>query len=44
MISHYLELIAKVPVFDVCFQAGLGNLPTILDTIQELIATGSPKT
>lgn len=34
MMGHYLELVAKVPIFDVCFQAGLANLPFVLDAIE----------
>ena len=37
MIHHYLELIATVPIFDICYQTGLENLPRTLDAIEELL-------
>ena len=36
MINHYLELVARVPIFDMSFQPGLENLPAILDAIEQL--------
>jgi hypothetical protein len=37
MINHYLELVAKVPVFEVSFPSGLENLPATLDAIETLV-------
>jgi hypothetical protein len=37
MMSHYLGLVATVPIFDVCFQSGLANLPAILDAIEQAL-------
>jgi hypothetical protein len=38
MINHYLELVAKVPVFEVSFPSGLENLPATLDAIETVLA------
>lgn len=35
MMNSYLNLIARTAILDVCFQAGLENLPTILDAIED---------
>jgi hypothetical protein len=37
MINHYLELVARIPIFDVCFHSGLENLPAILDAIEQTL-------
>ncbi len=37
MINHYLELVAKVPVFEVSFPSGLENLPATLDAIEAVL-------
>jgi hypothetical protein len=37
MIHNYLDLVAGTPVFDVCFQPGLKNLPAILDALEKEI-------
>jgi hypothetical protein len=37
MIRHYLDLVAGVPIFDVCFQSGLANVPAVLDAIEQLL-------
>ena len=37
MIRHYLDLVAGVPIFDMGFQSGLANVPTILDAIEQLL-------
>jgi len=37
MIHNYLDLAAGTPVFEICFQAGLENLPDILDAIEEMV-------
>ena len=36
-IRHYLDLVAGVQVFDVCFQSGLGNVPAVLDAVEQLL-------
>ncbi|HEY6230069.1 MAG TPA: hypothetical protein VIW64_02285 [Pyrinomonadaceae bacterium] len=36
MINNYLELVARVPIFDIAFQPGLDKLPAILDAIEAL--------
>jgi hypothetical protein len=41
MIHNYLDLVAGTPVFDVCFQSGLENLPTVLDAIEKEIPTSA---
>jgi hypothetical protein len=43
MINNYLELVARVPIFDIAFQPGLENLPAILDAIEDLVSA-SPQT
>lgn len=40
MISHYLELVAGIAVFEVSFLTGLEHLPATLDAIEE-VARGS---
>lgn len=35
MMNTYLNLIARTTILDVCFQAGLENLPIILDAIED---------
>lgn len=37
MIHNYLNLVAGTPVYDICFQPGLTNLPAILDAIEQLL-------
>jgi len=37
VIDHYMDLSAKVPVFDVAFASGLENLPTVLDEIESAL-------
>jgi hypothetical protein len=34
MIHNYLDLVAGTPVFDICFEPGLANLPNVLDAIE----------
>jgi hypothetical protein len=36
MINHYLELVARIPIFDMSFQPGLEHLAAILDAIEQL--------
>ena len=44
MINHYLELVAKVPVFEVTFPTGLENLPATLDAIERMLTENTPVT
>lgn len=37
MINHYLELVARVPVFEVCFRPGFEAFPDVLDAIDRLV-------
>jgi hypothetical protein len=37
MMTHYLDLATRVPVFEVRFQAGLDRLSTILDSIEQAV-------
>jgi hypothetical protein len=37
MINHYLELVARAPVFEVSFPSGLENLPATLDAIETVL-------
>ena len=37
MIHNYLDLAAGTPVFDICFQPGLTNLPAILDALEQVM-------
>ena len=34
---HYLNLVANVPIFDVCFQTGLARVPAILDALEHAL-------
>jgi hypothetical protein len=43
MIHNYLDLAAGTPVFDICFQPGLTNLPAILDALEQVIAESALK-
>jgi hypothetical protein len=36
MVRHYLELVAVTPIFEICFQPGLTNLPVILDAVERV--------
>jgi hypothetical protein len=36
MMEHYLELVAKVPVFAIRFRPGLERLPAIADVIEQV--------
>src|SRR5882672_262566 len=38
MIHNYLDLAAGTPVFDICFQPGLRNLPAIFDALEQVMA------
>jgi hypothetical protein len=44
MIHNYLDLAAGTPVFDICFQPGLTNLPAILDALEQVMAESALKT
>ncbi|HYR76605.1 MAG TPA: hypothetical protein VEM96_12270 [Pyrinomonadaceae bacterium] len=37
MIHNYLDLAAGIPIFNVCFQSGLTNLPAVLEAIERVI-------
>ncbi len=37
MVRHYLDLVARVPVFEVRFESGLERLPGILDAIEQAL-------
>ena len=37
MINHYLELVSRIPIFEISFQPGVENLPAILDAIEQLV-------
>jgi hypothetical protein len=39
MMENYLDLVERVPVFEIRFQAGLDKLPVILDGIEQVILT-----
>jgi hypothetical protein len=43
MINNYLELVSRVPIFDIAFQPGLENLPAILDAIEDVVSA-TPQT
>lgn len=36
MMHHYFHVVAKIPVFEVRFRAGLDNLPAVLDQIEQI--------
>ncbi len=38
MMRNYLDLVSRIPVFEVRFRAGLNLLPTVLDDIGQLIS------
>jgi hypothetical protein len=40
MIHHYLDVARRVPIFTICFSAGLDKLPTILDRIEQTVSQG----
>lgn len=37
MLQTYLELVVKVPIFELCFQTGMDRLPALLDRIEQTI-------
>lgn len=37
MVRHYLDLIARVPIFEIRFRAGLDTLPAVLDEIERVV-------
>jgi hypothetical protein len=41
MITHYLELAARIPVFDISFPTGLENLSATLDAIEQLVGAST---
>jgi hypothetical protein len=40
MMDHYLDLVARIPIFEIRFQTGLANLPAILDAIERMAEAG----
>jgi hypothetical protein len=44
MMSHYLGLVATVPILDVCFETGLANVPAILDAIEQALGENAMPT
>jgi hypothetical protein len=44
MIKNYLEIVADIPIYDVCFQSGLENLPAVLDAIERVITQCAERT
>jgi hypothetical protein len=38
MIEHYLNIVAEIPVYDICFPSGMENLSRVLDVIEDVIA------
>jgi hypothetical protein len=38
MMRHYLDLVSRIPVFEVRFRAGLKMLPTVLEGIEQLVS------
>jgi hypothetical protein len=37
MINHYLELVSRVPIFEISFKPGLDRLPSLLDAIEQRV-------
>lgn len=37
MITNYIELVTRVPVYEVTFEGGVKNVPAILDCVEQLI-------
>jgi hypothetical protein len=42
MLQTYLDLVIKVPIFELCFQTGIERLPSVLDCIEQVVAAQSP--
>jgi zona occludens toxin (predicted ATPase) len=36
MINHYLELVSKIPIFEISFRPGFEDLPALLESIEQL--------
>jgi hypothetical protein len=37
MITNYIELVTRVPVYEVAFEVGINNVPAILDCVEQLV-------
>lgn len=42
MMNNYLNLVERIPIFDVCFTPGLSNLPGILERLEDIGAEITP--
>jgi hypothetical protein len=42
MMDHYLDIVARIPIFDICFPSGLENLSAILDTLERVCEENAP--
>ncbi len=38
MIQNYLNVVGQLPIYEVCFPSGLGNLSKVLDAIEKLMS------
>lgn len=38
MIRNYFDLVAGIPIFDICFRPGLANLPAVLDAVEQVLS------
>ena len=43
MMHQYLDLVAGIPIFDICFQSDLANLPKVLDLIEQVVEESAQK-
>jgi hypothetical protein len=43
MMHHYLDLVAGIPMFEVCFRSGTENLPAVLDAIERVLEENTGK-
>ena len=41
-VAHYLDLVRRIPVFQVRFRAGLDTLPAIMDAIEQAVGATPP--
>jgi hypothetical protein len=39
---HYLDLVARVPIFEISFATGLQHLPVVLDAVEESLGVNKP--
>jgi hypothetical protein len=42
MLQTYLDLVIKVPIFELCFPTGIERLPSVLDCIEQIVAAQLP--